>query len=56
MSVGARPLIAILRGVTPEEIVAIADVILDAGITWIEVPLNSPEPLDSIAKLVARVG
>lgn len=56
MSLGARPLIAILRGVTPDEVVPIADAIVDAGITWIEVPLNSPEPLDSIAKLVARIG
>ncbi|QEA40726.1 2-dehydro-3-deoxy-6-phosphogalactonate aldolase [Pistricoccus aurantiacus] len=45
------PLVAILRGVTPDEILAIADEIVGAGITRIEVPLNSPEPLVSIAKL-----
>lgn len=45
------PLVAILRGVKPDEILAIADEIIDAGITRIEVPLNSPEPLVSIARL-----
>ena len=43
-----RPIIAILRGVTPEEVLAVADAILHAGIEKIEVPLNSPSPLDSI--------
>lgn len=46
------PIIAILRGVNPSESVEIAGVILDAGITTIEVPMNSPDPLDSI-KLMA---
>jgi 2-dehydro-3-deoxyphosphogalactonate aldolase len=48
------PLIAIIRGVTPDEAEAIGEAIFDAGIRIIEVPLNSPQPLDSIAQLVAK--
>ena len=51
-----RPLIAILRGVTPERAVATAEAIVAAGIDWIEVPLNSPEPLRSIAAMQAALG
>ncbi|WP_068079488.1 2-dehydro-3-deoxy-6-phosphogalactonate aldolase [Novosphingobium rosa] len=47
------PLVAILRGVRPDEIIDIADGLVEAGFTMIEVPLNSPEPLDSIG-LIAR--
>ena len=50
------PLIAILRGVTPDKAPAIAEAIMDAGITTIEVPLNSPDPLDSIAAMVRVAG
>ncbi|MFL6829859.1 MAG: 2-dehydro-3-deoxy-6-phosphogalactonate aldolase [Sphingomicrobium sp.] len=50
------PLIAIIRGVTPDEAEAIGDAVFDAGIRIIEVPLNSPEPLDSIARLSAHFG
>jgi 2-dehydro-3-deoxyphosphogalactonate aldolase len=50
----AMPLIAILRGVTPDSIEAIAVALIDAGIRIIEIPLNSPRPFDSLAKL-ARV-
>ena len=50
------PLIAILRGIEPHEALAVAQALLDAGIRWIEVPLNSPSPLDSIARLVQRFG
>lgn len=45
------PLIAILRGVRPDEVVSIGEAVLDAGFTLIEVPLNSPDPLDSVARL-----
>ncbi len=51
-----RELMAILRGVTPTEAVAIGEVLVEAGITQIEVPLNSPEPLDSIERLAAALG
>jgi 2-dehydro-3-deoxyphosphogalactonate aldolase len=50
------PLIAILRGVQPDEVVAIGEALIDAGFTLIEVPLNSPRPLDSIARLAASAG
>ncbi|WP_158971396.1 2-dehydro-3-deoxy-6-phosphogalactonate aldolase [Chachezhania sediminis] len=51
-----RPLIAILRGVTPAEVEPIARALIDAGITLIEVPLNSPDPFESIRRLVDRFG
>ena len=50
------PLVAIVRGVTPGEAEAIADAIYEAGIRIIEVPLNSPDPLQSIERLAARFG
>ncbi len=56
MTIVARPLVAILRGVTPDEVSDIGEALYTAGIRWIEVPLNSPDPLDSITKLVARLG
>lgn len=52
----AVPLIAILRGVKPDEVMAIGQSLLDAGIQLIEVPLNSPEPFESIRRLAAAFG
>ncbi len=46
-------LIAILRGITPEEVIPVGDALVSAGIRTIEVPLNSPRPLESIG-LLAR--
>jgi 2-dehydro-3-deoxyphosphogalactonate aldolase len=48
------PLVAILRGLTPAEAPAIGDVLVEAGFRLLEVPLNSPQPLDSIALLRKR--
>ena len=50
------PLIAILRGVTPTEAPALGEALVGAGISTIEVPLNSPDPLESIAALVDSLG
>jgi 2-dehydro-3-deoxyphosphogalactonate aldolase len=50
------PLVAILRGITPTEVEAVGEALVAAGFSMIEVPLNSPDPLDSIVRLVARVG
>jgi 2-dehydro-3-deoxyphosphogalactonate aldolase len=47
----ACPLVAILRGVKPSEIVAIGYALVEAGFRVIEVPLNSPDPFDSIRAL-----
>jgi 2-dehydro-3-deoxyphosphogalactonate aldolase len=50
------PLIAIVRGVAPDEVEAIGDAIYEAGIRIIEVPLNSPDPLSSIERLARKFG
>ena len=50
------PLIAILRGVKPDEAVDIAAALDDAGISIVEVPLNSPDPVESIGRIAARFG
>ena len=50
------PLIAILRGVEPDEAVAIGQALIGAGFRALEVPLNSPEPLRSIAALAGAFG
>jgi 2-dehydro-3-deoxyphosphogalactonate aldolase len=50
------PLIAIIRGVRPDEVVAIGDALITAGIRIIEVPLNSPDPFTSIERLAKHLG
>jgi 2-dehydro-3-deoxyphosphogalactonate aldolase len=50
------PLVAILRGVTPAEVTAMGEVLLEAGFVAIEVPLNSPEPLESVRLLTKACG
>jgi 2-dehydro-3-deoxyphosphogalactonate aldolase len=52
----ACPLVAILRGVRSGEAVAIGEALFDAGFRIIEVPLNSPDPLESIRRLAERFG
>jgi len=51
-----RNIIAILRGVRPDEVLAIGHALVDAGITRIEVPLNSPDPFASIERLAGTFG
>jgi 2-dehydro-3-deoxyphosphogalactonate aldolase len=50
------PLVAILRGVKPDEVEAIAAVLVETGFAILEVPLNSPEPIASIRRLAERFG
>jgi 2-dehydro-3-deoxyphosphogalactonate aldolase len=50
------PLIAIIRGVRPDEIEAVGGAIVEAGIRIVEVPLNSPDPFASIERLAKRFG
>ena len=50
------PLIAVLRGISPEEIPAVAGALADEGFRVLEVPLNSPRPFDSIRLLAQRCG
>ncbi|NOU05463.1 MAG: 2-dehydro-3-deoxy-6-phosphogalactonate aldolase [Hyphomicrobiaceae bacterium] len=50
------PIIAILRGVTPAEVVDVGMALVDAGVHIIEVPLNSPHPMHCIELLAKRLG
>ena len=50
------PLIAILRGVRPDEVVAIGRGLVAGGFRLIEVPLNSPDPIESIRRLASDLG
>ena len=52
----SAPVIAILRGVTPDKVMDIADQLVLAGVNVIEVPLNSPDPLNSIELLRNELG
>lgn len=50
------PLVAILRGIRPDEVESIAAVLEASGVAIIEVPLNSPDPIESIGRLASRFG
>lgn len=56
LEAGASPAMAILRGIEPDECIAIGAACIEAGIRLIEVPLNSPQPLVSIQRLVKSFG
>ena len=51
-----RNIIAILRGISPEEAEPVCEALIEAGLTTIEIPLNSPRPLQSIGLLANRFG
>ncbi|WP_222182107.1 2-dehydro-3-deoxy-6-phosphogalactonate aldolase [Geminicoccus harenae] len=50
------PLVAILRGIQPDEVLPIGRALVEAGFAILEVPLNSPEPFESIARLAGEFG
>lgn len=51
----AMPIVAILRGITPDEVKEVGTALYEKGVRCIEVPLNSPSPLDSIARLASAM-
>jgi 2-dehydro-3-deoxyphosphogalactonate aldolase len=50
------PLVAVLRGISPAEVVPVSNVLIEAGFRVLEVPLNSPDPMQSIRSLAERCG
>lgn len=50
------PLVAILRGIAPDDAIAVGDVLAKAGFRVLEVPLNSPQPMESIRRLSESLG
>ena len=52
----SREIIAILRGLRPDEAESVAEVLIEAGVSRIEVPLNSPNAFDSIARILSLAG
>jgi len=51
-----RSLVAILRGITPDEVEAVVEALIDGGFEMVEVPLNSPDPFVSIERLSKQFG
>jgi 2-dehydro-3-deoxyphosphogalactonate aldolase len=56
LAAGAPPIVAILRGLSPGEAASVGEALIDAGIEILEIPLNSPDPLMSIAILAKALG
>ena len=56
MAVNGSGLVAILRGVTPDEVLAVGEALVEAGVDAIEVPLNSPDPFASVERLATSLG
>ncbi|MCG8492203.1 MAG: 2-dehydro-3-deoxy-6-phosphogalactonate aldolase [Sneathiellales bacterium] len=54
--IGEMPLVAILRGISPDEVDAVSDILVEKGFTFLEVPLNSPEWQESLKRLSRRHG
>jgi 2-dehydro-3-deoxyphosphogalactonate aldolase len=55
-ALAACPVVAIIRGVTPDEALSIADALFQAGLRGVEVPMNSPDPIRSIHKIAEVFG